>query len=234
MKRQTWYSFGLAAFMALTALALVGCGNNDLPSAGTTETTATAGETATTTTGGALTANLNGAGATFPGPLYLEWIGEFQQTQPGVKINYQAIGSGGGIQQFTQGTVDFGASDAPMNDEQITTAEQQGGAKVLHIPTVFGSVILAYNLKDVKELKLDSDTVAAIFLGTITNWNDPKIAALNPGVTLPDTAIQVVHRSDSSGTTSIFTSYLTGVPGVVHQSGHGQGRQVAGGRRRPG
>jgi phosphate transport system substrate-binding protein len=107
--------------------------------------------------------------------------------------------------------VDFGASDAPMTDEQITAAETAGGAKVLHIPTVFGSVVLAYNLPDLKELKLDSDTVAAIFLGTITKWNDPKIAALNAGATLPDKAIQVVHRSDSSGTTNIFTSYLTTV-----------------------
>ncbi len=164
-----------------------------------TETTAAAG----------LSASLNGAGATFPKPLYVEWIGEFQMVNPGVSINYQGIGSGGGIEQFTQLTVDFGASDAPMKDEEIAAAEAASGAKVLHIPTVFGSVVLAYNAPGVAELKLDSDTVAAIFLGTITKWNDAKIAALNSGVTLPDKAIQVVHRSDSSGTTNIFTSYLT-------------------------
>ena len=123
-------------------------------------------------------------------------------------INYQGIGSGGGIEQFTKLTVDFGASDAPMKDEEITAAEAAGGAKVLHIPTVFGAVVLAYNLEGVEELKLDPDTLAAIFLGTITTWNDPALAALNTGVTLPDEPIQVVHRSDSSGTTSIFTGYL--------------------------
>jgi len=205
------------SLLVISALSLVavGCGgSSDLPDAG--GSTTTAGGTATTaggtgTSSADLSASLNGAGATFPKPLYVEWIGEFQAANPNVKINYQGIGSGGGIEQFTKLTVDFGASDAPMTDEQITAAETAGGAKVLHIPTVFGSVVLAYNLADVPELKLDSDTVAAIFLGQITNWNDAKIAALNPGVTLPDKAIQVVHRSDSSGTTSIFTSYLTSV-----------------------
>jgi phosphate transport system substrate-binding protein len=141
----------------------------------------------------------------------VEWIGEFQIANPGVKINYQGIGSGGGIEQFTKLTVDFGASDAPMKDEEIAAAEAAGGAKVLHIPTVFGAVVLAYNLSDSPELRLDSDTLVAIFLGEITNWNDAKIAALNQGVALPDEDIQVVHRSDSSGTTSIFTGYLTDV-----------------------
>jgi len=204
------------ALIVITALGVVaaGCGSSELPSAGGSATTS--GGTVTTaastgTSGGASAASLNGAGATFPKPLYIEWIGEFQATNPGVKINYQGIGSGGGIEQFTKMTVDFGASDAPMKDEEITAAETASGAQVLHIPTVFGSVVLAYNVPDAKELKLDSDTLAAIFLGEITNWNDPKIAALNPGTTLPDKAIQVVHRSDSSGTTSIFTSYLTSV-----------------------
>jgi phosphate transport system substrate-binding protein len=205
-------AMALFVIAALSAFA-AGCGSSNLPNSGSSTT---AGNTATTagtaTTGGAdLSASLNGAGATFPKPLYVEWVGEFQAANPNVKINYQGIGSGGGIEQFTKLTVDFGASDAPMTDEQITAAETAGGAKVLHIPTVFGSVVLAYNLPDAKELKLDSDTAAAIFLGTITKWNDPKIAALNAGVTLPDKAIQVVHRSDSSGTTNIFTGYLTTV-----------------------
>ena len=193
--------------IAVVGVLAAGCGSSTLPSAGGSTTTAAG----TGTSSGQAAASLNGAGATFPKPLYIEWIGEFQAANPGVKINYQGIGSGGGIEQFTKMTVDFGASDAPMTDEQVTAAETASGAKVLHIPTVFGSVVLAYNLPDVKELKLDSDTLAAIFLGEITNWNDAKIAALNSGVTLPDKAIQVVHRSDSSGTTNIFTSYLTSV-----------------------
>jgi phosphate transport system substrate-binding protein len=199
--------------VALVGAVAVGCGGGgDLPSAGGSDTTA--GGTATTS-GGAdptqagLSASLNGAGATFPEPLYVEWIGEFQLANPDVTINYQGIGSGGGIEQFTNLTVDFGASDAPMKDEEITAAETAGGAKVSHIPTVFGAVVLAYNLQGVDELKLDADTLAAIFLGNVTNWSDAQIAALNPGAALPDEAIQVVHRSDSSGTTSIFTGYLT-------------------------
>jgi phosphate transport system substrate-binding protein len=194
--------------VAATGLAVAGCGGGgDLPSAGGSDTTAGG----TDGTQASLAASLNGAGATFPEPLYVEWIGEFQLGNPDVTINYQGIGSGGGIEQFTKLTVDFGASDAPMKDEEIAAAEAAGGAKVLHIPTVFGSVVLAYNLDGVDGLKLDSDTLAGIFLGNITNWNDAKIAALNPGVTLPDEAVQVVHRSDSSGTTNIFTGYLNAV-----------------------
>jgi phosphate transport system substrate-binding protein len=194
--------------VAAAGLAVAGCGGgSDLPSAGGSDTTAGG----TDGTQASLAASLNGAGATFPEPLYVEWIGEFQLGNPDVTINYQGIGSGGGIEQFTKLTVDFGASDAPMKDEEILAAEAAGGAKVLHIPTVFGSVVLAYNLDGVDGLRLDSDTLAGIFLGNITNWNDAKIAALNPGVTLPDEAIQVVHRSDSSGTTNIFTGYLAQV-----------------------
>jgi phosphate transport system substrate-binding protein len=205
--------------LVLMGALVAGCGDE-----GTTSTTSTsiavttsaspsttASTEAPTTTTTALAASLDGAGATFPKPLYVEWIGEFQIANPGVKINYQGIGSGGGIEQFTNLTVDFGASDAPMKDEEVAAAEAASGAKVLHIPTVFGAVVLAYNLADVPELKLDSDVLAAIFLGEITKWNDPMIAALNQGVSLPDEAIQVVHRSDSSGTTSIFTSYLDDV-----------------------
>jgi phosphate transport system substrate-binding protein len=206
----------VALAAAVLGVGTAGCGSEgDLPSANTGNTTATAAtpttQGATTTTHTALSASLNGAGATFPEPLYVEWIGEFQMANPDVTINYQGIGSGGGIEQFTKLTVDFGASDAPMKDEEIAAAEAAGGAKVLHIPTVFGAVVLAYNLDGVDELKLDPDTLTGIFLGTISKWNDAKIATLNPGVTLPDKAIQVVHRSDSSGTTNIFTGYLTQV-----------------------
>ncbi len=198
-----------AGALLVGSLSLLGCGGDVVP-AGGTGTTASGDGSATT--GGLLTASLNGAGATFPEPLYLEWIGEFvTNVEPGVKVNYQGIGSGGGIQQLTQMTVDFGASDAPMKDEEIAAAEQASGAKVLHIPTVFGSVAVAFSLPGVTDLKLDQETLAGIFLGTVTTWDDPALTALNPGVALPSTDISVVHRSDSSGTTSIFTGYLTKV-----------------------
>lgn len=195
----------LFCVLGLLGMVAAGCGGTaDLPSAG--------GSGNGTGTGGSpLSASLNGAGATFPEPLYVEWIGEFQLANPKVTINYQGIGSGGGIEQFTKMTVDFGASDAPMKDEEIATAETAGGAKVLHLPMVFGAVAVAYNLKDVPELKLDPETLAAIFLGEVTTWNDARVAAQNPGLTLPAQDINVVHRSDSSGTTSIFTDYLSKV-----------------------
>lgn len=208
---------GLAALVVLgtAVLGAAGCGDGSSGSATSTSgsgTTATSATGTTATTGGeALKASLSGAGATFPEPLYVEWIGEFQAGNPGVNINYQGIGSGGGVEQFSKLTVDFGASDAPMKDEEITAAEAASGARVLHIPTVFGAVAVAYNLPGIAELKLDPDTLAGIFLGEITKWNDPRLAALNPGVALPDQPLQVVHRSDSSGTTSIFTSYLAAI-----------------------
>ncbi|MBU2603790.1 MAG: phosphate ABC transporter substrate-binding protein PstS [Actinobacteria bacterium] len=176
---------------------------------------------------GLLSTRLDGAGATFPEPLYLEWIGEFVTTiEPGVTMNYQGIGSGGGIQQFTQMTVDFGATDAPMKDEEIATAEEVSGAKVLHIPTVLGAVAVAYNVEGIdKGLKLDQETLAGIFLGDVTAWNDPAIVALNPDLVLPDEGINVVHRSDSSGTTAIFTGYLAKVSPVWADSA-GFGKEV--------
>ena len=149
---------------------------------------------------------LNGAGATFPFPIYSKWIYEYNKTT-GIQINYQSIGSGGGIKQFTVGTVDFGASDAALNDDQIAKA----GGDVLHIPTVMGAVAISYNLPGVAELRLDSDTLADIFLGKIKKWNDGAIAELNPGTNLPDKNILVAHRSDGSGTTSIFSTYLARV-----------------------
>lgn len=204
--------FVAVAFLVVLSASLVvgGCGGeSDLPAAGSDTTAATGSDTTAGAGGGAsLAAGLNGAGATFPEPLYVEWIGEFQAANPGATINYQGIGSGGGIEQFTKMTVGFGASDAPMKDEELAAAEAAGSASVLHIPTVFGAVVPAYNLEGVEELKLDPETLAGIFLGSIGTWNDPALVALNPDVELPDQAIQVVHRSDSSGTTSIFTGYL--------------------------
>ncbi len=155
-----------------------------------------------------LSAQLLGAGATFPDPVYQEWIGAFTGVNPGVSITYEAIGSGGGVEQFTAQSTDFGGSDAFMKDDELAAAEAAWGCDVVHIPTVFGAVAAAYNLTGVDNLTLDSDSLAKIFLGTITKWNDAAIAALNPGVTLPDEAIIVAHRSDGSGTTSIFTTYL--------------------------
>src|SRR5881296_1553499 len=151
---------------------------------------------------------LNGAGATFPNIIYQDWILTYGQTHPDVKLNYQSIGSGGGIRQFSDGTVDFGGSDAPMTDSAIAAIQ----GNVLHIPTVLGAIVVTYNVPGVtQQLKFTPDVIAGIFLGTITKWNDARIASINPGVTLPATDIVVVHRSDGSGTTYGFTDYLSKV-----------------------
>ncbi len=152
--------------------------------------------------------NLNGAGATFPYPMYSKWFNEYHKLHSDVQINYQSIGSGGGIRQVLAGTVDFGASDGPMTDEQLSQAK----TKILHIPTVLGAVVPAYNIPGFNgELKFSGELLANIFLGKITSWNDPAIAKLNPGVSLPNQNIVVVHRSDGSGTSYIFTDYLSKV-----------------------
>jgi phosphate transport system substrate-binding protein len=148
---------------------------------------------------------INGAGATFPYPIYSKWFDEYAKVDPSVRFNYQSIGSGGGQKQILAQTVDFGASDGPMSDDNLAKAP----GKLLHIPTVAGADVVAYNLPGNPALKFDADTIAGIFLGQIKKWNDPKIAALNPGVTLPDQEIVVVHRSDGSGTTYIWTDYLS-------------------------
>ncbi|MEP7014199.1 MAG: phosphate ABC transporter substrate-binding protein PstS [Verrucomicrobiota bacterium] len=150
---------------------------------------------------------INGAGATFPYPIYSKWFDEYAKVDPSVRFNYQSIGSGGGQKQIMAQTVDFGASDGPMSDDNLSKAP----GKILHIPTVAGAVVITYNLEGNPALKLDGETVAGIFLGKIKKWNDPKIAALNEGTKLPDQEIIVVHRSDGSGTTFIFTDYLSKV-----------------------
>jgi len=149
--------------------------------------------------------SLTGAGATFPNPIYTKWFDAYSK-KTGIKINYQSIGSGGGIRQFTEGTVDFGASDGPMNESQI----QAVNGNVLHVPTVLGAVAVTYNLPTLSDtkLKFDGNLLVDIFMGRVTKWNDAKIAALNPGVKLPDIDLIVVHRSDGSGTTYVFTDYL--------------------------
>jgi phosphate transport system substrate-binding protein len=153
---------------------------------------------------------INGAGATFPYPIYSKWFDEYAKVDPSVRFNYQSIGSGGGQKQITARTVDFGASDGPMSDENLAKAP----GKILHIPTVAGADVITYNLPGNPKLKLDGDAIAGIFLGNITKWNDPKITALNPGVELPDVGIIPVHRSDGSGTTFIFTDYLSSISPV--------------------
>ncbi len=164
-------------------------------------------------------ANLNGAGATFPYPLYSKWFSEHHKLHPDIQINYQPIGSGGGIRQVIAGTVDFGATDGPMTDDQLKEAK----IKILHVPTVLGAAVPAYNVPGVTgELKFTPQVLAGIFLGKITNWNDKAIAAANPGVSLPNQDIIVVHRSDGSGTTYIFTDYLAKVsPEWQNQVGKG-------------
>jgi phosphate transport system substrate-binding protein len=185
---------------ALAGLALLAaCGGGDK-----TMVPGATGKPAGDAGGGALT----GAGATFPNPIYTKWFDAYAK-RTGVRINYQSIGSGGGIRQFTEGTVDFGATDGPMNDEQIGAVQ----GNVQHIPTVLGAVVLTYNLPALGKtpLRFDGATLADIFLGRITKWNDPRIAALNAGVRLPASDIIVVHRSDGSGTSFIFTDYLSKV-----------------------
>lgn len=150
---------------------------------------------------------LTGAGATFPYPIYSKWFSEYSAAHPGVEINYQSIGSGGGIKQFTSGLVDFGASDMPMTDEQLADSK----VKLVHIPTVIGAVVPIFNIPGINDLKLSGDVLADIYLGKIGMWNDGRISKDNPGVSLPNQKIIVVHRSDGSGTSFIFTDYLSKV-----------------------
>jgi phosphate transport system substrate-binding protein len=151
---------------------------------------------------------LNGAGASFPNPIYSKWFSEYNKLHPDVQVNYQSLGSGAGIRQVVSGTVDFGASDGPMTDEQLKEAK----FKILHIPTVLGAVVPAYNVPGISgDVKFTPEALAGIFLGKIQNWNDPALAQANPGVKFPNKPIIVVHRSDGSGTTYIFTDYLSKV-----------------------
>jgi phosphate transport system substrate-binding protein len=166
--------------------------------------------------------DLNGAGATFPQPIYNKWFSDYA-TKTGVKINYQSIGSGGGIRQLSDQTVDFGASDSPMKDDEIAKAK---GGPVMHFPTVLGAVVIAYNVPELTQpLKLTGQAIADVFQGKITKWNDPRLAALNPGVRLPAKDILVVHRSDGSGTTFIFSDYLASVS-PAWASAPGRGKEL--------
>ena len=201
------------ATIALASLGIVACSPQ---SEKKPDTMGSAGGVAVTG------ADLTGAGATFPYPLYSRWVSEYAAAT-GVKINYQQIGSGGGIKQFQEQTVDFGASDAPMSDAEIAAAK---GGPSFHIPTVVGVVTIAYNLPQVTQpLKLSGPVVADIFLGKITKWNDSRIASLNPGASLPNTDILVVHRSEGSGTTYVFSDYLSAIS-PAWKTSPGKGKEL--------
>jgi phosphate transport system substrate-binding protein len=224
----------LASLVLGAIIVIAGCTNTGAATtAPTTGSDATPGASAGPTTPQVPSGNvsLSGAGATFPGLLYQVWIEKFGEANSNVTIDYQAIGSGGGIKAITQQTVDFGASDAAMKDEEI--AALPAGSKILHVPTALGAVVVIFNLAGVdktpiKNLNLDGDTISGIFLGKITAWNDPAIAALNADVAsnLPPTPIKVIHRSDGSGTTNAFTSYLAAVSDEW-KNGPGVGKEVA-------
>ena len=193
-------------------LAVVACG-------GTAANTGNDGGSATDVGSG----SLNGAGATFPAPFYNQAFYDYNSKYPNVQVNYQAIGSGGGIKQFTAGTVDFGASDVPMKPDELAAAG--GDSALVEVPTILGVVSIAYNLPGVSKLQLDGPALAGIFLGKVKAWNDPELTALNPGVTLPSQPITVEHRSDGSGTTYQFTDYLSKVSDNW-KNGPGVGKSV--------
>jgi phosphate transport system substrate-binding protein len=201
------------------SLSLASCGGNNPPaetgSPGTTVSPTNTGG------GGGAKVSLSGAGASFPAPLYQSWFSEYNKKNPNVQVSYQSVGSGAGVEQFTKGTVDFGASDVAMKDEEIAKVAKG----VLLVPMTAGSIVLGYNLPNVKDLKLSREVYTDIFLGKITKWNDPKIVALNPGVNLPDKAITVVHRSDGSGTTAVFTKHLSAIS-PAWKNGPGDGKTV--------
>jgi phosphate transport system substrate-binding protein len=201
------------------ALSLAACGggstSSSSPSPG--DTAASPGASPVAATGTAANTKLalasdvaiTAAGASFPAPLYQRWFQDFNKINPKVQINYQSVGSGAGVEQFTKGTVDFGASDTGMKDDEIAKVPADKG--VILLPMTAGSIVIGYNLPDVPELKLPRDVYSEIFQGKITKWNDPKIAAANPGAKLPDQNITVVHRSDGSGTTAVFTKHLSAI-----------------------
>jgi len=201
------------------ALSLAACGGGSTTSSSPSpgDTAASPGASPVAATGTAANTKLalasdvaiTAAGASFPAPLYQRWFQDFNKINPKVQINYQSVGSGAGIEQFTKGTVDFGASDTAMKDDEIAKVPADKG--VLLLPMTAGSIVIGYNLADVPELKLPRDVYSAIFQGKITKWNDPKIAAANPGAKLPDQNITVVHRSDGSGTTAVFTKHLSAI-----------------------
>jgi phosphate transport system substrate-binding protein len=202
--------------------ALVACGGDARSSAGDSTARPAGGAASSASAATSSGADLTGAGSTFAYPLYSRWAADYARAA-GVKVNYQSIGSGGGIRQFSEMTVDFGGTDAPMTDDQLARAK---GGPVLHVPTAMGGVVLTYNLPQLSQpLKMTPDVIADIFLGKITRWNDRRLAALNPGVMLPSQDMLVVHRSDGSGTTYVWTDYLSTVS-PAWAKGPGKGTDV--------
>jgi phosphate transport system substrate-binding protein len=225
----------VSAFAFAAAIAFGACSSTgSTPSAAATTAASQApaasdGSTAPSTAGAAApepasaSLTLQGAGATFPTPLYSKWFEDYSAKYANIKIDYQSIGSGGGIKGITEQTVDFGASDAAMKDDEI--AKLPAGTKIVHVPTALGAVVVIFNVQGVTDLNLDAANIAGIFLGKITKWNDPAIVANNSGATLPDKAILVAHRSDGSGTTNAFTTYLDTVSPEWHTA-VGKGKEV--------
>ena len=219
-------SYRLVSSLSLLtlALSLTACGGGQTDTATTGDTTAPTGDQPAAK---AITLDLKndvgltGAGATFPAPLYQNWFVLFNQMVPKVQVNYQSVGSGAGVEQFTKGTVDFGASDVAMKDEEIAKVSKG----VLMLPMTAGSIVMAYNLPGVEGLKISQANLADILLGKITKWNDPKLVADNPDLKLPDSSITVVHRSDGSGTTGVFTKYLSAIS-PEWKSSIGDGKSV--------
>ncbi len=219
-------SYRLVSSLSLLtlALSLTACGGGQTDTATTGDTTAPTGDQPAAK---AITLDLKndvgltGAGATFPAPLYQNWFVLFNQMVPKVQVNYQSVGSGSGVEQFTKGTVDFGASDVAMKDEEIAKVSKG----VLMLPMTAGSIVMAYNLPGVEGLKISQANLADILLGKITKWNDPKLVADNPDLKLPDSSITVVHRSDGSGTTGVFTKYLSAIS-PEWKSSIGDGKSV--------
>ena len=202
-----------ASVVVAIALITIACGGSTPAGSNSTPPSADIGS-----------GSLNGAGATFPEPFYTQAFYQYNQSNPNISVNYQAIGSGGGIKQFTAGTVDFGASDVPMTDAELTAAG--GASSLIEVPTILGVVSIAYNIPSVSKLQLDGPAVAAIFLGKVKSWDDPMITAQNSGASLPSKPITVVHRSDNSGTSYQFTDYLAKVS-PDWKSGPGVGKGVA-------
>jgi phosphate transport system substrate-binding protein len=210
MNKTKWFLLTIPLMLLIT-IGFASCSSPAPASTVTPTQTTTAPAPTTPTTAITQASSLDGAGASFPAPLYTKWFDEYNKIT-GVEINYQPIGSGGGIKAITEGTVDFGASDGIMTDERVAAAEAASGP-ILHIPMTSGAVAIIYNLEGLgsEPLKLTSDILADIYLKKITKWNDPRITAINQGLNLPDADIAVVHRSDGSGTTFIFTNYLSKV-----------------------
>ena len=208
---------------SLTALSLglaVSCAPSSPDVAGNPSTGASSPAEGSSSGGGS--ASLSGAGATFPAPLYQRWFADYNKENPGVQISYQSVGSGAGVEQFLAGTVDFGASDAPLKEEERAQFQQKFSAEPIQVPMTSGSIVFAYNLDGVEGLKLSRDAYCGIVSGQITNWNDPAIAAENQGVELPDEPIQWVHRSDGSGTTFQFTGHIEAACAGTWTAGSGK------------